>query len=78
MTSWYALFVPVKTPPDIVKKINADTAAILAEPAIKTRLEQVGVEVVGFDAARAWRAAEGGNRAMGPDHQGRRHQDAED
>ncbi len=46
VTSWYALFVPVKTPADIVKKINADTAAILAEPAIKTRLEQVGVEVV--------------------------------
>jgi tripartite-type tricarboxylate transporter receptor subunit TctC len=46
VTSWYALFVPIKTPADIVTKINADTAAILAEPAIKTRLEQVGVEVV--------------------------------
>jgi tripartite-type tricarboxylate transporter receptor subunit TctC len=46
VTSWYALFVPIKTPADIVKKIHADTAAILAEPAIKTRLEQVGVEVV--------------------------------
>src|SRR5262245_22245092 len=46
VTSWYALFVPVKTPADIVRKIHADTAAILAEPAIKARLEQVGVEVV--------------------------------
>jgi tripartite-type tricarboxylate transporter receptor subunit TctC len=46
VTSWYALFVPIKTSADIVKKIHADTAAILAEPAIKTRLEQVGVEVV--------------------------------
>ena len=46
VTSWYALFVPIKTPADIVRKIHADTAAILAEPAIKTRLEQVGVEVV--------------------------------
>jgi tripartite-type tricarboxylate transporter receptor subunit TctC len=46
VTSWYALFVPVKTPADVVRKINADTVAILAEPAIKTRLEQVGVEVV--------------------------------
>ena len=46
VTSWYAFFVPVKTPADIVRKINADTAAILAEPAIKARLEQVGVEVV--------------------------------
>lgn len=46
VTSWYALFAPIKTPSNIVKKIHADTAAILAEPAIKARLEQVGVEVV--------------------------------
>jgi tripartite-type tricarboxylate transporter receptor subunit TctC len=46
VTSWYAFFVPVKTPVGIVRKIHADTVAILAEPAIKARLEQVGVEVV--------------------------------
>jgi tripartite-type tricarboxylate transporter receptor subunit TctC len=46
VTSWYALFVPIKTSADVVKKIHADTAAILAEPAMKARLEQVGVEVV--------------------------------
>jgi tripartite-type tricarboxylate transporter receptor subunit TctC len=51
VTSWYALFAPVKTPADIVKKIHADTAVILAEPAIKTRLEQVGVEVVASTSA---------------------------
>jgi tripartite-type tricarboxylate transporter receptor subunit TctC len=51
VTSWYALFVPVKTPADVVKKIHADTAAILAEPATKTRLEQVGVEVVASSPA---------------------------
>jgi tripartite-type tricarboxylate transporter receptor subunit TctC len=46
VTSWYAFFVPVKTPAGIVRKIHADTVAVLAEPAIKARLEQVGVEVV--------------------------------
>ena len=46
VTSWYALFVPAKTPADIVRKINADTVRILAEPALKARLEKVGVEVV--------------------------------
>ena len=65
VTSWYAFFVPVKTPADIVKKINADTVAILAEPAIKARLEQVGVEVVASTPAAARRAAEGGNRRSG-------------
>ena len=39
--------MPVKTPAAIVKKLHDDTVAILAEPAIKERLEQVGVEVVG-------------------------------
>jgi tripartite-type tricarboxylate transporter receptor subunit TctC len=47
VTSWYALFVPVKTPARIVKKIHDDTVTILAEPAVKARLEQVGVEVAG-------------------------------
>jgi len=47
VSSWYAFFVPVKTPAAIVKKLHDDTVAILAEPAVKARLEQVGVEVVG-------------------------------
>jgi tripartite-type tricarboxylate transporter receptor subunit TctC len=46
VTSWYAFFVPAKTPAEVIKKIHADTAAILGEPAIKERLEKVGVEVV--------------------------------
>jgi len=46
VTSWYSFFLPVKTPPEIVRKLHDDTVAILAEPAIKARLEQVGVEVV--------------------------------
>jgi len=46
VTSWYAFFVPVKTPAAVIRKIHADTVAILAEPAIKARLEQVGVEIV--------------------------------
>jgi tripartite-type tricarboxylate transporter receptor subunit TctC len=46
VTSWYAFFVPAKTPAEVVKRIHADTATILAEPAMKARLEKVGVEVV--------------------------------
>jgi tripartite-type tricarboxylate transporter receptor subunit TctC len=47
VSSWYAFFVPAKTPPEIVKKMHADTVAVLAEPAIKDKLQQVGVMVVG-------------------------------
>lgn len=42
--SWYGLFVPAKTPPDIVQRINADMVAILAEPAVKARLTPLGIE----------------------------------
>jgi tripartite-type tricarboxylate transporter receptor subunit TctC len=47
VSSWYALFAPVKTPPEIVRKLHADTVAVLAEPATKAALERVGVVVVG-------------------------------
>jgi tripartite-type tricarboxylate transporter receptor subunit TctC len=47
VTSWYGLFLPVKTPADIVRKLHDDTVAVLAESAIRQRLVEVGVEVVG-------------------------------
>lgn len=47
VSGWYAFFVPAKTPSDIVRKMHADTAAALADPAVKGRLEQLGLFVVG-------------------------------
>jgi tripartite-type tricarboxylate transporter receptor subunit TctC len=46
-SSWFAFFVPAKTPADIVRKMHADTVTALAEPAIKAKLDQLGVMVVG-------------------------------
>lgn len=43
--SWYAVFVPAKTPPEIVKKIHAGVAEALADPAVKARFEPLGVTV---------------------------------
>jgi tripartite-type tricarboxylate transporter receptor subunit TctC len=40
--SWQALFAPVKTPPDIVRKISVDTNTALADPTIKDRLAKSG------------------------------------
>jgi len=42
VTAWQALFAPAKTPPDIVRKVNADTRTALADPAIKDKLAQSG------------------------------------
>ena len=47
VSGWYALFVPAKTPAAIVRKMHADTAAALADPVVKERLEQLGLFVVG-------------------------------
>jgi tripartite-type tricarboxylate transporter receptor subunit TctC len=47
MSSWFAFVVPAKTPPEIVRKMNADTVAVLREPAVKARLDKLGVIVVG-------------------------------
>ncbi len=46
-SSWFAFVVPAKTPPDIIRKMNADSLTVLAEPAIKARLDKLGVIIVG-------------------------------
>jgi tripartite-type tricarboxylate transporter receptor subunit TctC len=46
-SSWFAFVLPAKTPPEIVEKIHADTAAVIAEPAMKAKFEQLGVMPVG-------------------------------
>jgi tripartite-type tricarboxylate transporter receptor subunit TctC len=43
VSSWYAIYVPAKTPADIVAKLNADMAATLNEPAIKDKFKLLGV-----------------------------------
>jgi tripartite-type tricarboxylate transporter receptor subunit TctC len=40
--SWQALFVPAKTPHEIVRKISTDTNTVLADPAIKDKLAETG------------------------------------
>jgi tripartite-type tricarboxylate transporter receptor subunit TctC len=44
VVSWYGLFVPAKTPPEIVAKMNADTIVALADPAVEGRLAPLGYE----------------------------------
>jgi tripartite-type tricarboxylate transporter receptor subunit TctC len=43
VSSWYAIYLPAKTPPDVVGKLNADLGAILDQPAIKDRFKLLGV-----------------------------------
>src|SRR5262249_38347877 len=59
-SSWFAFFVPAKTPPEIIRKMHADTVPALAEPQIKAKLDALGVVVVGSppDQLRMHRQAE--------------------
>jgi tripartite-type tricarboxylate transporter receptor subunit TctC len=41
--AWFAFFIPAKTPRPIVEKINRDTVAALADPALKGKLEAIGM-----------------------------------
>jgi tripartite-type tricarboxylate transporter receptor subunit TctC len=44
VVSWYGFFVPFKTPPEIVRKINADTIAALAEASVHGWMAPLGYE----------------------------------
>ena len=47
VSTWFALFVPAKTPQDIITRINTDAVAALGHPMVKERLEQFGATLVG-------------------------------
>jgi tripartite-type tricarboxylate transporter receptor subunit TctC len=47
MSSYFALVMPAKVPPEIIRKVNADTNAVLGEAAVKARFEKLGVVAAG-------------------------------
>jgi tripartite-type tricarboxylate transporter receptor subunit TctC len=47
VSGWYALFAPAKMPPEVVRRIADDARAALADAAIRARLEQLGLFVIG-------------------------------
>jgi tripartite-type tricarboxylate transporter receptor subunit TctC len=51
VSSWYGIYVPAKTPPDLIKKMNVDMVSMLSEPAIKQQYEPLGVLAQGSTPA---------------------------
>ncbi len=51
VSSWYGIFAPAKTPASIIRQMHSDIVAALNDPVIKTRLEGLGVSVVGSTPA---------------------------
>ena len=55
MPGWFGLFAPKGTPKDIVAKLNAAMVQALAEPTVRARLTELGMDV----AAREQQTPEG-------------------
>jgi tripartite-type tricarboxylate transporter receptor subunit TctC len=51
VSSWYGLYVPAKTPPEIVAKINTDAIAMLGQATIKAKFEPLGILASGSTPA---------------------------
>jgi tripartite-type tricarboxylate transporter receptor subunit TctC len=63
MTLWSALWVPKATPRDVIAKLNAAAVEALADPTVKQRLNDLGLEIPPRDgqtpeALGAWHKAE--------------------
>jgi tripartite-type tricarboxylate transporter receptor subunit TctC len=52
VSSWYALFAPRKTPPEIIAKIHRDSVEALSHPSVKAKLDQIGAMVAGSTPAQ--------------------------
>ena len=44
---WWGLFLPAKTAPAVVARLHSDATAVLAEPAIQKRMQDLGSTTVG-------------------------------
>ena len=50
--TWFGLLAPAATPPDIVARVSADTAAALADAGLRARFAAAGAETVGGTPAQ--------------------------
>ena len=77
MTLWSGLWVPKDTPKDIVAKLNAAAVEAMNDPAVRKKFEDLGLADAAdgsTHAGGARRLAEGRNRKMVADDQGRQRQ----
>ncbi|MSQ73238.1 MAG: tripartite tricarboxylate transporter substrate binding protein [Betaproteobacteria bacterium] len=51
VSSWGGLFVPARTPAEVVSRLHADVTKLLTDPGIRSRMAAVGVEAVGNSSA---------------------------
>lgn len=59
ISSWYPLFAPAGTPPDVIARLNAIVVAALNEPAARARLASMNAEAIPSTPAEARAYVEG-------------------
>ena len=64
--AWNGLFAPTGTPDAVLQKINADTNAVLLDPAVRQALEAQGLTVAGGSAADFRRVIDADVKRWGP------------
>jgi tripartite-type tricarboxylate transporter receptor subunit TctC len=47
---WFGLFAPDGTPPDVIRRLQTETQAVLQDPAVRKRLAEVGITPSGASA----------------------------
>ena len=65
VTSWNALFAPAGTPKEAIDKLHAGLVEVLAEPDIKAKLIDLGIEARATLAGGIETAPRGGYQEMG-------------
>jgi len=66
VSSWIGLFVPAKTPPEIVRRLHADTVTALADAATRQKLADMGVVVAASTPATLAEAIHAETAKWGP------------
>ena len=70
-SAWYGLGAPIKTPTEIVQKLNVATNAALGDAAVKKRLNNLGGSVISGPPSLFGNLVADEIAKMGPRHQGR-------
>jgi tripartite-type tricarboxylate transporter receptor subunit TctC len=50
MDFWFGVAVPAGTPPQVAASLNREINRIIAQPEVKSRLEDMGVDLIGGSA----------------------------
>lgn len=53
-SAWQGLVVPAKTPPAIIKRLNAEAVAVINQPAMRDRMVQNGAIPIGSTPEELW------------------------